>query len=424
MAHRQTFVIVGAGLAGAKAAEALRDEGFDGRIVLIGEEAERPYERPPLSKDYLQGHSEKEKIYVHPESWYDEHDVDLQRNSRATAIDRGSHQVIRDCAPPIGYDKLLLATGASPRILPVAGAEPPRVFYLRRIEDCERLRAAWSSASRIAVVGAGWIGLEVAAAARAAGLDVTVLETAELPLLGVLGREAAEVFAQLHRAHGVDLRCGVKVTNIIGADATRATGVSLADGSRVDADLVVIGVGATPNTELAGAAGLTLDNGIKVDEHLRTSDPDIYAAGDVANAFHPSLRTHIRVEHWSNALNQPAIAAKAMLGAAAAYDRVPYFYSDQYELGMEYSGYVGPNGYDEVVFRGDKDGLKFIAFWLNDHRVLAGMNVNVWDATDTIQAVVRAGHRVISSRLADTETPLPDPSVDDAGDGRQPPVAP
>jgi len=406
MATQQTFVIVGTGLAGAKAAEALRTEGSDGRVVLIGEEAERPYERPPLSKNYLMGRSEKEKIYVHPENWYDEHDVELQLRTRVTEIIPSTHQVSLDTGEPIFYDKLLLATGSSSHMLRVPGADPHRVFYLRRIEDCEQLKATWKTASRIVLVGAGWIGLEVAAAARHAGLSVTVLERGELPLLRVLGKEVAQIFTDLHLRHGVNLRFGAHVEEITGENARRATGVRLADGDQIDTDLVIAGVGAVPNTALAEAAGLVVDNGITVDEHLCSSDPDIYAAGDVASAFHPVFGRHIRVEHWANALEQPAVAARSMLGRDAVYDQLPYFYSDQYELGMEYSGYVEPGGYNEVVFRGDKDKLEFIAFWLKDHRVLAGMNVNIWDETETIKALARSNRQFDSATLADTRKPL------------------
>lgn len=408
METEQTFVIIGAGLAGAKTAEALRAEGFDGRIVLIGDEAERPYERPPLSKDYLQGKSEKEKIYVHPEGWYAEHNVDLQRGIRVTGIDPSAHRVSRDRGEAIHYDKLLLATGSAARVLSLPGAEPERVFMLRRVEDCEQLKTAFTTASRVAIVGTGWIGLEVAAAARAAGVKVTALETSELPLLRVLGREVAEVFADLHRRRGVDLRCGVHLAEITGEDPARATGVVLADGTHIDADMVVVGVGAIPNTQLAEAAGLVVENGVQVDEHLCSSDPDIYAAGDVANQFNPRLGKHIRVEHWANALNQPTVAAKSMLGIDAAYDLLPYFYSDQYELGMEYSGYVEPGGYDEVVFRGDRDKLEFIAFWMKDHKVLAGMNVNIWDETEHIRTLIESGRQIDRARLADTGTALTD----------------
>jgi 3-phenylpropionate/trans-cinnamate dioxygenase ferredoxin reductase subunit len=403
----RTFAIVGASLAGATAATSLREEGFDGRIVLVGEEDERPYERPPLSKSYLQGESEREKIYVHPLDWYAAHDVDLRLGTRVTRIDPATRRVTLADGPQLAYDKLLLATGSSPRRLPVPGADLDGVLYLRTVRDSERIKGTLGSASRLVVIGAGWIGLEVTAAARLAGVEVTVVETLELPLLRVLGREVAEIFAALHRDNGVDLRFGAQVQEITGRDG-RVTGARLADGGHVDAEAVVVGVGITPNTELADAAGLRVDDGIVVDDHLRSSDADIYAAGDVASAFHPLFGRHIRVEHWANALNQPRSAAKAMIGGDAVYDRVPYFFTDQYDLGIEYSGYVEPGGYDEVAFRGDRDGGEFIAFWLADGRALAGMNVNVWDVTDDIQALVRSGHPVAKGRLVDPDVPLAD----------------
>jgi 3-phenylpropionate/trans-cinnamate dioxygenase ferredoxin reductase subunit len=305
----------------------------------------------------------------------------------------------------IGYAKLLLATGSSPRRPSVPGAGLDGVLYLRTVGDSDRIKAALQSSSRVAVIGAGWIGLETAAAARAAGLAVTVLEMAELPLLRVLGREVAQVFATLHQENGVDLRCGVQVAEITGSGG-RADGVLLTDGSRIEADVVIAGVGITPNSQLASAAGLEASNGIRVDAQLRSSDPDIYAAGDVANAFHPLLGKHIRVEHWANALHQPQTAARAMLGQDVAYDRVPYFFTDQYDLGMEYSGYVEPDGYDEVVFRGDAGQREFIAFWLSGGRVLAGMNVNIWGVNDAIQGLVRAGQPVGKDALQDPDRPL------------------
>jgi len=399
------FVIVGASLAGAKAAEALREEGFDGPLVLIGEESERPYERPPLSKDYLLGKAERETIYVHPRSWYAEHDVDLRLGAQVTGVDPAAHEVALADGSRAGYAKLLLATGSSPRRLPVPGADTDSVLYLRRVSDSDQIRATFQTASRIAVIGAGWIGLETAAAARAAGVDVTVLEAAELPLLRVLGREVAQVFAGLHRDHGVDLRFGVQVDRIT-VSGGRADGVRLADGSHVPADAVIVGIGITPNSQLAEEAGLETGNGIVTDARLRSSDPDIYAVGDVANAYHPLLGRHIRVEHWANALNQPLTAARAMLGQDAVYDLVPYFYTDQYDLGMEYAGYVEPGGYDRVVFRGDVERREFIAFWLGRDRVLAGMNVNIWDVNEAIQAIVRSGRTVDTGRLADPDVPL------------------
>ncbi|MEU4234445.1 FAD-dependent oxidoreductase [Nonomuraea sp. NPDC026600] len=405
MAVDMTYLIAGAGLAGAKAAQALREEGFQGRIVLVGEESERPYERPPLSKGYLLGRTEREEIYVHPQPWYGEHDVDLLLGTAVTGIDPAGHEVSLSDGSRIGYAKLLLATGSSPRRLPIPGADLDGVLYLRRVEDSDRLKAVFPTASRVAIIGAGWIGLETAAAARAAGAEVTVLESAELPLLRVLGREVAEVFAGLHREHGVDLRCGVRVAEIVGRGG-QAVGVRLADGSQIDADAVIVGIGIIPNSGLALSAGLEVDNGVRVTARLRTSDLDIYAAGDVANAFHPLLGKHIRVEHWANALHQPQVAAKAMLGQDVRYERLPYFFTDQYDLGMEYSGYVEPDGYDEVIFRGDVKTRQFVAFWLRDGRVLAGMNVNIWDVNDAIQDLVRAGRRVDTSALGDPGTPL------------------
>ena len=399
------YVIVGASLAGAKAAETLREEGFDGPLVLIGEETERPYERPPLSKDYLLGKAERETIYVHPAGWYAERDVELRLDTTVTGVDPAAREVRLADGGRVRYAKLLLATGSTPRRLPVPGAESDGVLYLRRVADSDRIRATFQTASRVVVTGAGWIGLETAAAARAAGVEVTILERGELPLLRVLGREAAQVFAGLHHDHGVDLRFGVQVAEIT-ASGGRAGGVRLADGSYVPADAVIVGIGITPNIQLAEAAGLKTGDGIITDARLRTSDPDIYAAGDVANAYHPLLGRRIRVEHWYNALHQPQAAAKAMLGQDVAYDRVPYFYTDQYDLGMEYAGYTEPGGYDQVVFRGDVQGREFTAFWLGGGRVLAGMNVNVWDVNETIQAIVRGGRVLDPARLADPDVPL------------------
>jgi 3-phenylpropionate/trans-cinnamate dioxygenase ferredoxin reductase subunit len=406
MSTDATYVIVGASLGGAKAAEALRAAGYDGRVVLLGAETELPYERPPLSKGYLQGKAERETIYVHPREWYAEADIDLRLGVTVTEIDRAAHEVVLADGSRIGYTKLLLTTGSSPRQLPVPGADLDGVLYLRSAGDSDRIKALIGQAGQIAVIGAGWIGLEITAAAREADVAVTILEAAELPLLRVLGSEVASVFAALHAEHGVDLRFGVQVAEITGSDG-HADGVRLSDGSLIPVDAVIVGVGITPNTELAVAAGLDVDNGIRVDAQLRSSDPDIYAAGDVASAFHPVLGKHIRVEHWANAVNQPQAAARAMAGEQVSYERVPYFFSDQYDLGMEYSGYVEPDGYDEVVFRGDVDRREFVAFWLgNGGRVLAGMNVNVWDVNDTIQALVRAGQPVDKAALADPATPL------------------
>ena len=405
MTTEQTFVIVGASLAGAKAAEALRTQGFDGRIVLLGEEREYPYARPALSKNFLMDRSEKDKIFVHAAHWYDEHQIDLRLGTRVVAIDLAAHQVRTSVGDVLSYTKLLLTTGSSPRRAELPGGDTEGVRYLRTVADCERLKKSLQSAARVVVVGGGWIGLEVAAAARTLGVEVTVLERSELPLQRVLGRDLAQVYAEVHREHGVDLRCGVQAVEIT-ADDGATTGVRLSDGTHVAAEVVVIGVGATPNVELAEAAGLTVGNGITVDEHLCSSDPDVYAAGDVASAYHPLLGKHIRVEHWANALNEPAIAAEAMRGGDAAYQRLPYFFSDQYDFGMEYSGYVEPDGYDEVVLRGDVGKREFLAFWIKDHVVLAGMNVNIWDATEAIQSLIASRAAIDPVKLADATVPL------------------
>jgi 3-phenylpropionate/trans-cinnamate dioxygenase ferredoxin reductase subunit len=303
------------------------------------------------------------------------------------------------------YGKLLLATGSVPRRLPLPGADAGHVLYLRRAGDSDQIRDTFSTASRVLIIGAGWIGLEVAAAARIAGADVTILERAELPLLHVLGPQVAPVFADLHRQHGVDLRLGVRVAEIT-VSGGKATGARLADGTRIGADAVIVGIGAAPQTALAEAAALDVRDGVVTDASLRTSDPDIYAAGDIANAFHPLLGRRIRVEHWANALHQPKTAAASMLGRDAVYDRVPYFYTDQYDLGMEYAGYAGPGGYDQVIFRGDVGKREFIAFWLSGGRVAAGMNVNIWDVNDAIGDLIRSGQPADPARLADPAVPL------------------
>ncbi|HEX8081542.1 MAG TPA: FAD-dependent oxidoreductase [Jatrophihabitans sp.] len=405
MSTSENFVIVGASLAGAKTAEALRDQGFSGRITLIGAEQHLPYERPPLSKGYLAGSAEREKAFVHPESWYAEHDVELRLNSTASRLDRDARVVELSDGDQVGYDMLLLATGASPRTLSVPGADAEGVHLLRTLDDSDRLRALLPTISRLVVIGAGWIGLEVAAAARQAGVEVTVVESAELPLLRVLGPEVARVFADLHLQRGVDFRFNASITEIC-TSAGRASGVTLGDGTVIEADAVLVAVGVTPNSQLAEAAGLSVDDGIVLDSSLCSSDWRIFAAGDVANSMNALYNKHIRVEHWANALNQPKTAAASMLGQRAHYDQLPYFFTDQYDLGMEYVGYVDPGGYDRVVFRGDVPGREFIAFWLKDNRVLAGMNVNVWDVTDDIKALIRSQAGIDADRLADTGTPL------------------
>ncbi|MGW1676994.1 NAD(P)/FAD-dependent oxidoreductase [Saccharopolyspora sp. NPDC002376] len=400
-------MIVGAGMAGAKGAEALRALGFDGRISLFGDEPHRPYERPPLSKDYLLGNAEFDAAYVHDENWYLENRVDLQLGMTVQRIDRALRQIELTDGTRIEFDKLLLTTGAHPRSLPVPGVDAEGVLYLRRVEDSDRIKQTLAEIERLVVVGAGWIGLEVAAAARTAGVAVTVVETAELPLLRVLGPEVAQVFADLHRAHDVDFRFGSAVDEIHVTDG-RTTGVRLTDGADIPAEAVLVAVGVDPDVALAQQAGLRVRNGILVDASLRTPDPNIVAAGDVANAFNPLLGKQIRVEHWANALNQPATAAASMLGRDAEYSELPYFFTDQYDLGMEYLGYAEPGDYDQVIFRGDVPTREFIAFWLNGGRVLAAMNVNVWDVQDQLKTLITSGTTVDAKALANPNTPLND----------------
>jgi 3-phenylpropionate/trans-cinnamate dioxygenase ferredoxin reductase component len=405
MGNSTTFVIIGGGLGGAKAAEALRDKDFDGRVVLCAEEERLPYERPPLSKEYLAGKKSLMEFTVHDSAWYGENEIDLRTGTRALSVDAAAHTVELPDDAVVKYDKLLLATGSRSRRLPITGSDAAGVHYLRTYDDALTLNSALVEGSSLAVIGAGWIGLEVAAGARQRDVDVTVVESAELPLIGALGAEAGKVFAKLHRDHGVDLRLQSQVEEITVADG-KATGLRLADGSTVAADAVLVAVGAQPNIELADQAGLsTGDGGVLVDASLRTSDPDIYAIGDIAAAEHPLFGGRIRTEHWANALKQPAVAAAGMLGEKAEYTELPYFFTDQYDLGMEYAGHAPK--YQRVVFRGDVDGREFVAFWLDaGNRVLAGMNVNVWDVLDDVKSLIRSKSVVDPDTLADPKAPL------------------
>ncbi|GAA3772276.1 NAD(P)/FAD-dependent oxidoreductase [Streptomyces chiangmaiensis] len=411
----QTFVIVGGGLAGAKAAETLRAEGFTGRVILICDERDHPYERPPLSKGYLLGKEERDSVFVHEPAWYARNDIELHLGQTVDAIDRNAKMVrFGDDGTLVHYDKLLLVTGAEPRRLDIPGTDLAGVHHLRRLAHAVRLKGVLTSLGRdnghLVIAGAGWIGLEVAAAAREYGAEVTVVEHGPTPLHTVLGPELGNLFAELHREHGVRFRFGVRLTEIVGQD-----GMVLAartdDGEEHPAHDVLAAIGAAPRIGLAEAAGLEIADraqggGVVVDERLRTSDPDIYAAGDIASLHHPVFGIRLRVEHWANALNGGPAAARAMLGREVTYDRLPYFFSDQYDLGMEYSGWAPAGSYDEVVIRGDAGKRHFIAFWLKEGRVLAGMNVNVWDVTERIQDLIRSRAVVDQEALADPGVPL------------------
>ena len=401
MTTDQTFVIVGASLAGAKAAETLRAEGFAGRVVLVGAEPERPYERPPLSKDYLQGKAERDEAFVHEASYYADHDIDLRVGETVTELDPGLRELALGSGERLSFDRLLLATGAEPRRLSIPGSGLEGIHYLRTLADSEALRQRLEAGGRLVVVGAGWIGAEVAASARQHGVDVTVIDPFSVPLERVLGAEVGAIYRDVHRDHGVELLLETGVAAFDGS--TRLERVRTEDGRELECDIVVVGIGAEPRTQLAAAGGLAVDNGILVDERLETSVPGIFAAGDVAAHLHPLLG-RLRVEHWANALNQGPAAARGMLGSSQAYERLPYFFSDQYDVGMEYSGHA--TDWDRVVFRGDVAEREFIAVWLSGDRVLAGMNVNVWDVTDPIQRLIRERVAVRDDRLADTDVPL------------------
>lgn len=402
MTGEQTFVIVGASLAGAKAAQTLREEGFDGQLLLIGDEQQRPYERPPLSKDYLRGETGLDKVYVHDEGFYEEHNIELRLGRTVTRLDAAAQQLTLGDGEHLRYDRLLLTTGAEPRTLTIPGSELDGVLYLRSLQDCDALRERLDRGGAVVVIGAGWIGAEVAASARQRGLDVTVIEPSTVPLERVLGAEAGAIYRDIHADHGTRLLLGTGVEAFEGDTAVER--VRTSDGRVLACDFVVVGVGVQPRTELAAQAGLAVDNGILVDEHLRTGIPTIFAAGDVANADHPFYGERVRVEHWANALYQGPIAARNMLGRGQAYDRLPYFFSDQYDVGMEYSGFA--RSWDRVVFRGDPATREFIVFWLVGDRVVAGMNVNVWDVADPIRRLIQQRVAVDDRRLVDPDVPL------------------
>jgi 3-phenylpropionate/trans-cinnamate dioxygenase ferredoxin reductase subunit len=382
----------------------LREEGFDGRLVLVGAEPARPYERPPLSKEYLRGEAGREKVYVHEEGFYDEQSIELRLGRAAVGLDTAAREVELDDGERLSFDRLLLATGAEPRRLSVPGADLDGVLLLRTVEDSDALRERLDRGGSLVVVGAGWIGSEVAASARQRGMEVTVVEPLGVPLERVLGAEVGAIYRDIHADHGVRMLLGTGVETFEGAGSVER--VRTSDGRDLACDLVVVGVGVQPRTRLAEQAGIATGDGVLADERLQTGVPGVFAAGDVVNAQHPLYGERVRVEHWANALHQGPVAARAMLGREVVYDLVPYFFSDQYDVGMEYAGLA--REWDRVVFRGDPAAREFIAFWLSGDRVVAGMNVNVWDVTDTIQALIRARVAVDDARLSDPDVPLED----------------
>jgi 3-phenylpropionate/trans-cinnamate dioxygenase ferredoxin reductase component len=383
------IVLVGGGLASGTAVRELRSQGYVGDLIVIAGEPHPPYERPPLSKGYLLGNEPAEKALVNVESWYAEHDVDLRTGVSVESVDTDS-RTLRAGGEDITWSGLLLATGAMPRHLALADDSGAPVHYLRTLDDSTALKAQLTEGARIGIIGGGWIGLEVASAARQAGAEVVVLEALDQPLERVVGSEVGALFAQLHREKGVDLRTGVRIERI-GAGADGAT-IGLAGGDTLTVDQLVVGVGVEPTTELASRAGLAVDNGVLVDAGLRTSAPGVFAAGDVANVDHPVLGRRVRVEHWDTAIKHGTVAATNLLGGSAVADHLPYFFPEQSALGLEYVGHPGPDGFDRVVVTGDTEGpvegRTFRVWWLRGDHVVAGMHVNDWDAIDRVRELV------------------------------------
>lgn len=395
----EPIVVVGGGLAAAKATENLRAEGYDGDLVVVTSEPHHPYERPPLSKDYLRGEAERDVLFPLSEDWYANHRVDLRTATRAAAIDVAGHVVTLIDGSLLPYSRLLLATGSTPRPFPVPGGDLQGVHYLRTIEHADLLAATLESsaregAGRLAVVGDGWIGMEVAASARSLGLDVTVVGRSVHPLGRVLGPLLGEMYGKVHADHGVHLHRNAQVVRITGSEG-RVTGVDVEDGTHVAADVVVVGVGVTPNVGFAESAGIalrdpSLGGGLAVDATLRTSAPDVWAAGDIASVPSARYGRPLRVEHWSVALETGSHAARSMLGSHEPYDKLPYFYSDQYDVGMEYLGFVDDPATAEVVVSGSLEDHALVAFWVADDRVQAGIAVNTWEQMERVEELVRA----------------------------------
>ncbi len=411
MSEIGTVVIVGAGLTAAKAIETLRKEGFDGRVVLFGDEAHPPYLRPPLSKDYLRGESGVTDALVHPEAWYAEQQVELRTSTRVDSLEPASRVVVTESGERVTYDRLLLATGSEARRIELPGSGLAGIHHLRTLADADAIRTAAKGARRAVVIGGGWIGAEVAASLRQLGLEVTMVIDGAAPLERVLGPEIAGVYRDLHLEHGVRIVTRQFAVAFGGPDAV--AWVETEDGSRIETDMVVVGIGARPRVALAEAAGLDVADGIVVDERLATSVQGIHAAGDVAAAWHPTLGTRLRVEHWDNARRQGATAARNLLGGSEAYDRLPYFYSDQYDLSMEYVGHA--RSWDRVVIRGDASARTFLAFWMTEGRVVAGMSANTPKVMDPIRRLIGSRAQVDPERLADSSVALDDLSASAVG---------
>ncbi|WP_159707576.1 NAD(P)/FAD-dependent oxidoreductase [Arthrobacter sp. 18067] len=403
---QERMVITGGGLAGATAARTLRSEGYSGPITLIGAENRIPYIRPPLSKEFLLEKVGEDAVEVMPAGWYQDNDVDVLLAGAVSGINRGDHEVTLSNGRSLGYSKLLLATGAQPRSVPLPGADLDGVMTFRTFDDSLRLRSLLKEGGRsVVMIGSGWIGMELSAAARTYGNEVTLLGLEDIPLSAAIGPRLGRYFQKLHMEHGVNFQLPASAAGIEGKKG-KSTAVRTNTGETLAADVVVIAVGVLPNTALAEAAGLAVRNGILVDAGLHTSAPEVFAAGDVANALHPFTGEHHRSEHWANALNGGKVAAKSMLGQEAVLDVVPYFYTDQFDLSMEYSGFPSLTSGDGPVIRGSLDDGSFIAFWLREQQVVAGMSVNQRRVQKPIKALISSRVRVDVARLTDPGVPL------------------
>ena len=400
------MVIIGGGLAGATAADTLRSEGYTGPVTILADETEIPYQRPPLSKGFLAGKEDGDVLLPYPANWYPEHNVTVRTGTAATAIDAAGHTVSLSDGGSLTYAKLLIATGASPRVIPFPGVGLDGVHYFRTRADSEAMKELLSAGGHnLVMIGSGWIGMEIAATARELGNHVTLLGLEDVPLSVAIGAELGAVFAARHEEAGVKFVLPSSAAEIRGRDG-HVTEVLTTTGETLPADLVVVAVGVVPNIALAKDAGLDINNGIQVSGSLQTSDPDIFAAGDVANSLHPVTGAYARSEHWANAIASGKVAARSMLGRDAVLDDIPYFYTDQFDLGMEYSGFAALAKDAQVVVRGSLEKREFIAFWVLEGRVVAGMNVNIWDVQDAIKDLIGSRRTVDTARLADPNTPL------------------
>ena len=400
------ILIAGGGLAGATAAKTLRSEGFEGRITVVCAENEQPYLRPPLSKEFLLGKAGEDTVPVLPAGWYGENDVELLLGDPVAAADPAAHTAQLGSGTELQFSKLLIATGAQPRRIPLPGSDLAGVMTFRTFNDSRRLKEELSGGGRnVVMIGSGWIGMELAAAASSYGNTVTLLGLEDVPLSMAIGPELGGFFRKLHERHGVQFRLPASAAEISGTGG-KASAVVTNSAEVLPADLVVVAVGVVPDTALAEAAGLDIRNGIVVDSSLRTSSPDVFAAGDVANALHPFTGDHHRSEHWSNALNGGKVAAKAMLGQDAKLDVVPYFYTDQYDVSMEYWGYPTLAAGSVPAIRGTLEENSFMAFWLRDGAVVAGVSVNQQRVQKPVKALISGRVQVDADGLIDPSVPL------------------